>query len=232
MIPVDSPKYPPGVPSKFDPHGNVQHFPGNTIISHLSSSSEPELYNSVLALYDKLKNSHLSHLYTLLPPSSWHMTIFDGVCDQVRKPSRWPNDLSVDASLQECTSLFEKKLSSFDLQCDPPYRLSITGFEPLLTGIGIHLEPSTIGENTRIRELRDRLSNALHIRRSNHKTYGLHLTVAYLLRFLTEEQDKELRKLLMDHFDGMPKQFELGAPEFCTFEDMFAFKRLFYLKNQ
>lgn len=232
MIPVDSPKYPPGVPSKFDPDGNVQHFPGNTIISHLSPSSEPELYNSMLALYDKLKNSHLSHLYTLLPPSSWHMTVFDGVCDQVREPSRWPNDLSIDASLQECTSLFGKKLSSFDLQCDPPYRLSITGFEPLLIGIGVHLEPSTIGENTRIRELRDRLSNALYIRRSNHKTYGLHLTVAYLLRFLTEEQDKELRKLLMDHFDGMPKQFELGAPEFCTFEDMFAFKRLFYLKNQ
>ncbi|KAJ6584628.1 RNA ligase/cyclic nucleotide phosphodiesterase [Mycena capillaripes] len=231
-LPVEGPKYPPGVPYKFDPDGNVQHYPGNTIIAHLSPSSEPELYNSLLALYDKLKNSHLSHLYALLPPSSWHMTVFEGSVDQVRNSSRWPDDLPIDASLEECTSLYRNKLSSFDLQCDPPYHISITGFDPLQSGIGVHLEPYTVEENARIRGLRDRLSNLLHIRTTNHDTYGLHLSVAYLLRFLTEDQDKELTKLLMDHFESMPKRFELGPPEFCTFEDMFAFKRLFYLKNQ
>ncbi|KAJ7366618.1 RNA ligase/cyclic nucleotide phosphodiesterase [Mycena albidolilacea] len=232
LKPVEEPKYPPGVPSKFDSDGNAQHFPGNTVVSHLSPSSEPELYESMLALYDKLKRYHLSHLYALLPPSSWHMTVFEGVCDQVRVPGRWPDDLPIDASLQECTSLFENKLSSFDLQCDPPYRISVTGFDPLETGIGVHLEPSTPGENARIRGLRDRLSTLLHIRHKGHATYGLHLSMAYLLRILTEEQEKELRGLLMDHFNGMPKLFKLGAPEFCTFEDMLAFKRLFYLKNQ
>ncbi|KAJ7920789.1 RNA ligase/cyclic nucleotide phosphodiesterase [Mycena leptocephala] len=229
---VEGPKYPPGVPYKFDPDGNVQRYPGNTFICHLSPSSEPELYKSLLALYHKLENSHLSHLYTLLPPSSWHMTVFEGSCDQVRNSSRWPDDLSTDAPFEECTSLYEKKLSSFDLQCDPPYRISITGFDPLYSGIGVHLEPYTPEENTRIRDLRDRLSKLLHIRTKNHNTYGLHLSLAYLLRFLTEDQEKELMKLLMDHFDGMPKQFELGPPEFCTFEDMFAYRRLFYLKNQ
>ncbi|KAJ7645580.1 RNA ligase/cyclic nucleotide phosphodiesterase [Mycena polygramma] len=226
------PKYPAGVPYKFDPDGNVQPFPGNTIVSHLSPSSEPELYASLLALYDKLKDSHLSHLYTLLPPSSWHMTVFEGVCDQARGPGRWPDDLPVNASLVECTALYQDKLASFDLQCDPPYRITITGFEPLVTGIGIHLEPSTAEENTRIRGLRDRLARLLRIRSRTHDVYGLHLSVAYLLRFLTEEQEKELSGLLLDHFEGMPKDFELGPPEFCTFEDMFAFKRLFYLKNR
>ncbi|KAJ6584733.1 RNA ligase/cyclic nucleotide phosphodiesterase [Mycena capillaripes] len=226
-LPVDSegPKYPPGVPSKFDSDGNVQRFPGNTIVSHLSPTSEPELYNSMLALYDTLKNSHLSHLYALLPPSSWHMTVFEGVCDQV-------HDLSITASLEECTALYQEKLSSFDLQCDPPYYISITGFDPLETGIGIHLEPSTTEGDARIRGLRDWLSDVLHIRAKEHKTYVLHFSMAYLLRILTKEQDQELRKLLMDHLEGMPKQCKLGAPEFCTFEDMFAFKRLFYLKNQ
>jgi len=233
QLPVESPKYPPGVPSKFDPDGTVQHYPGNTIVSHLLEDAEPELYKSMLVLYDKLKNSHLSHLYALLPPSSWHMTVFEGVCDQVRVPGRWPDDLPMDASLEECTSQFGNKLSSFDLQCDPPYRISITGFDPLETGIGVHLEPSTTEENARIRGLRDRLSTLLHIRSKVHATYDLHFSMAYLLRILTEEQDKELRKLLMDHFEGgMPKELKLGAPEFCTFEDMFAFKRLFYLKNQ
>ena len=69
-------KYPKGIPHKFDPDGNVQPFPGNTIICHLSPSSE--IYASVQVLYQKLKEHPLSHLYTMLPPSSWHMTVFEG----------------------------------------------------------------------------------------------------------------------------------------------------------
>jgi len=36
----------------------------------------------------------------------------------------------------------------------------------------------------------------------------------------------------MDHLQEMPVEFELGAPEFCKFENMFVFNRQFYLKNQ
>ncbi|KAJ7210684.1 RNA ligase/cyclic nucleotide phosphodiesterase [Mycena haematopus] len=209
------PKYPAGVPNKFDPEGNVQRYPGNTIICHLSPSSE--LHKSLLELQDKLKSSHFSHLYALLPPSSWHMTIFEGVCE-VHQPGRWPDDLPDDASLAE--------LSSFDLQCDPPYHLTVIEFRPLSTaGIGVHIEPSTPEENARLRHLRDQLSKLLHIRTKDHETYVFHLSVAYMLRF-------ELMNLLADHFKGMPKQFELGPPEFCAFEDMFTFNRLVYLKKK
>ncbi|KAF8208568.1 RNA ligase/cyclic nucleotide phosphodiesterase [Mycena galopus ATCC 62051] len=228
---VEGPKYPSGVPNKFDPDGNVQPFPGNTTVCHLPPTSE--LYKSLLDFHEKLKSSHLRHLHTLLPPSSWHMTMLEGVCDKVRSRTRWPDDLSVDASLEECTSLYKKRLSSFDLQCDAPYHLTILKFKPLNTaGIGVHLEPSTPEENARLRRLRDRLSKLLHIRAKNHKTYVFHLSVAYMLRFLTEEQDKEMTELLTEHFEGMPKEFELGPPEFCTFESMFAFKQLFYLKKK
>lgn len=161
------------------------------------------------------------------------MTMFEGVCDQIRVPGRWPDDIPINASLERCTSLFENKLSSFDLQCDPPYHLSITGFGPRSIGIAARLEPTTNEENTKIRGLRDRLSELLHIRSQvDHADYVFHLNMAYLLRILTKDQDQELRKLLKDHFEGMPKQFKLGAPEFCTFEDMCAFRRLFYLKNE
>ncbi|KAJ7924449.1 RNA ligase/cyclic nucleotide phosphodiesterase [Mycena leptocephala] len=230
----EDPKYPPGVPSRFSPDGKVQHYPGNTIISHLSSSSEPELHKSMVALHDKLKSSRLSHLYTLLPPTSYHMTVFEGVLDKVRVPSRWPGDLPLNASLEECTALFEQKLSSFDLQCDPPYHISITGFGPLQIGIEVHLEPSTAEENARIRGLRGRLGQLLRISSERHDTYSypLHFSMAYLLRILTDEQERELRELLMDHFEGMPKEFTLGAPEFCTFEDMFSFEPLLSLRNQ
>jgi hypothetical protein len=223
------PKYPNGVPAKFDPDGNVQPFPGNTIIAHLSPSSE--LFASMLVLHDTLRLSHLSHLFTLLPPSSWHMTIFEGVCDQVRKPGYWPSDLAMDAPLAECDELFTKKLSAFDLRCDPPYLMSIVGWSPLTSGIGVHVELRTAEENKRLRGLRDRLADLLLIKHGNHATYDLHLSVAYLLRHLTDKQKTELTALLMDHFKGMPKEFDLGAPEFCVFDDMFAYNVQFYLED-
>ncbi|OIW31717.1 DUF1868-domain-containing protein [Coniochaeta ligniaria NRRL 30616] len=226
-----SSRYPAGIPGKFDKDGNVQPFPGNTIVCHLSQSSE--LYASLLGLYEKLRTGPHSHLYTLLPPPSWHMTVFEGVCDQVRKPGYWPSDLPPDAPLADCTAHFAEKLSTFDLGFDPPpYRMCVRGIDPLEIGLGLHLEFRDAGEETRFRALRDRISETLSLRHPGHESYGLHLSLAYLLRHLTDDQKAEISKLVLDHLAGSPVEFELGAPEFCTFENMFAFKRLFYLGIQ
>jgi len=224
--------YPAGVPSKFDPDGNVQRFPGNTIVSHLSPTSA--MYTSLLALHAKLAASPLSHLYALLPPSSWHMTVFEGVCDTERHPGHWPSDLPRDLPLEECTAHLGNKLKAFDLGEDarPPYRLTAQGFTSFDVGIGIHLMLRTPDEEARFRRLRDRLSEVLKIRHAQHNRYELHLSMAYFLRHLDDTQKEELGRLLMGHFETMPKEFDLAAPEFCTFENMFRFDRLFYLENR
>ncbi|KAK0631685.1 RNA ligase/cyclic nucleotide phosphodiesterase [Immersiella caudata] len=224
------PGYPIGVPSKFDPEGNVQPFSGNTIIAHLSPQTE--FYASLLELHAKLAASPLSSLFALLPPGSWHMTIFEGVCDSVRAPGHWPKDLHHDASLAQCTSHFVSKLENFHLTPaeQPPYRLVATGFSSFAVGIGIRLSLRTAEEEARFRRLRDRLAETLQIKHAHHKYYELHLSMAYFLRYLNKEQKAQLNALLKGHFDPMPKQFELGAPEFCTFEDMFRFDRMFYLR--
>lgn len=224
------PLYPAGIPGKFDRDGNVQQFPGNTIVCHLPQSSV--LYTSLLGLYERLRGYRHPHLYTLLPPPSWHMTVFEGVCDKVRRPGYWPSDLPLDAPLADCTDHFARKLFSFDLQCDPPYHLRISGMDPLDVGIGIHLEFRDADEEARFRRMRDRISETLNLRHPGHESYGLHLSLAYLLRYPTDEQKAELSKLVLDHLKDAPVDFELGAPEFCTFENMFAFKRLFYLGGE
>ena len=61
------------------------------------------------------------------------------------------------------------------------------------------MEPSTTAEAARLRDLRDRLADLLQIRRPGHDSYGLRLSVAYLLRHLTEERKSELLALLVDH---------------------------------
>jgi hypothetical protein len=216
-------KYPPGVPDKFDPDGNVQHFAGNTIHCQLSDTSE--LYASLHVLYDRLKQSRLSHLYALLPPSSWHMTVFKGVVDQIREP--WPDNLATTASLEECNALFKKELSSFDLDTKLPYHLTVVGFTS--EGMGLHVVPHNAAE---LRGLRDRLADLLRIRYSDHEDFELHISLGYFLRYLTDDQIVELNSLKMDHFKDMPKEFELGAPEFARFEDMFAYEPLLHLKNR
>jgi hypothetical protein len=167
----------------------------------------------------------------MLPPSSWHMTVFEGALDKPRKAAYWPADLDLNALIADCTALLEKKLESFDLQYETLFRLSVTGFKPLVSSIGVYIEPRTTEENMAIRHLRDRLADVTKMRQKGHEKYRFHLGVAYLLRHLSDEQDKELTEFLMRHFKDMPKELELGLPEFCRFEDMFAFERLLYLKN-
>lgn len=134
--------------------------------------------------------------------------------------------------LEACTARFAEKLAAFDLQCDPPLRLTATGATPQLFGICVNLRLRTADEESRLRALRDRLADTLQVRHPHHANYGLHLSTAYYLRYLDQAEADEIATLLADHFRDMPTEFELGAPEFCTFENMSQFDRLFYLKIQ
>lgn len=111
--------------------------------------------------------------------------------------------------------------------------MTVSGFSSFAVGIGVAVRLRTADEEARFRGLRDRLSETLQLRHPQHSDYDLHLSMAYFLRYLNQEQTAELSRLLREHFDNeMPKEFELGAPEFCTFENMFKFERMFYLKRQ
>ncbi|SCY91035.1 DUF1868 domain-containing protein [Rhizobium sp. NFACC06-2] len=219
---------PSGVPSKFTVDGAVRPFPGNTIICHLSQDSELHTRLTQLAL--ELDGCNNEALYTLLPPSSWHMTVFEGVCDQVRTPGFWPADLPADAPLAECNAAFSRKLSAFDMNTTPSFRMRISGYTPRVDGIGLHLEPVDTAEDARIRNLRDRLSKELQIRHPFHEEYGFHLSIAYFIRFPTDDERSALDKILFNRLQDMPTEFELAAPEFCFFDDMFEFRRQFFLK--
>lgn len=219
---------PSGVPSKFTVDGAVRPFPGNTIICHLPQDSE--LHTRLRQLALDLDEGNKEALYTLLPPSSWHMTVFEGVCDQVRTPGFWPTDLPIDAPLAECNAAFSQKLSAFDMSTTPSFRMRISGYTPRVDGIGLHLEPVNDVEEVRIRSLRDRLSNELQIRHPSHQAYVFHMSIAYFIRFPSDDERSAVDAMLFNHFQDMPTEFELAAPEFCFFDDMFEFRRQFFLK--
>jgi hypothetical protein len=219
---------PSGVPNKFDDHGRVQQFAGNTIICPLAEGSS--LYQRLLPLIEELRQHELSRLYTLLPPSSWHMTLFEGVVDQRRGPGQWPKDLDVNATLEKCTSHFKEKLSTFDVNTPLPIRVTPAAIEfpRSLSGIRVRLEPHN---EEALRDLRNRLSDLLQIRGKKHDVYGFHLSLAYMINFPTRRQEEQLLEVFLKHFEMIPKTATLEWPAFCEFDDMFAYRPVLNLSN-
>ncbi|RDW56756.1 hypothetical protein BP6252_13979 [Coleophoma cylindrospora] len=232
LIPPSRPQYPIGIPSKFGPDGSVHRYPGNTTVCHIPSTAP--IIPGLHAIYDTFStHPTLSQRIHLLPPSSWHMTVLDGVREEECEPGMWAIGKEKQP-LDECTAEFTPRLRQLGLQLEgeglaPPYRMRIRGFGDLTVGIGLEVEGQTVEEEKRMRRLRDRLADTLGFRAPNHETYPFHISTAYMMRWIEGEDREELDRVLAKLLAEMPKEFELGAVEFNTFEDMHAFPRLFYL---
>ncbi|KAL7893659.1 RNA ligase/cyclic nucleotide phosphodiesterase [Trichoderma sp. SZMC 28014] len=228
----ERPLYPRGIPSKFSSDGVLQRLPGNTLICHLPPTSP--LQPGLNAVYASL-SSHpvLSKLIHLLPKVSWHMTVLGGIHGDQITPGKRPPAFK-GRPLEEVTKAFSQKLKQLGLELEneglaPPYKMKIRGFDGAKVGIGLEVGGATAEEEKRIRLLRDRLADVLGLRRPNHETYGFHITMAYLMRYIEGKNRKMLNALFEKHLSEVQLEFELGAVEFCTYENMYAFARLFYL---
>lgn len=227
--------YPPDVGRKFDADGRVKPFAGNTIICHVpQQGSGSETFDALLDIYRQLPVHAFAAKVTALPPSSHHMTIFGGANDQDRKPGLWPADLPLDLPMADCDRLLGERLKAFRLDCDLPLRMRVNLAEPAASErpLTIRLLPVDDAEQAKLTRLRERLSQTLAIRAPGHDAYRFHITLGYLCRWLTPAEDADYRRALKGWREGLAKRcpvIELGAPEYCTLADMFAFKRQFYL---
>lgn len=220
---------PPSVGRKFNADGSPCSFPGNTIISHIPLATP--LSDALTAVRDTLAAGGYAPCLALLPPSSYHMTVFEGVTESSRRRGVWPADLPIDAPLAAAHRQLEQRLEGFALDCALPLRMRLDAFslerDP---GATIRLLPLDEQENRKLRRLRDRLSARLRVRAPDHDEYGFHITLAYLVDWMTPEQRREYIAVQSDCFNMLQKRvpmIELGAPEFCVFYDMFAFDTRF-----
>jgi hypothetical protein len=221
---------PADVGRKFHADGSVRGFPGNTVLCHLPA--EGPARTALMQVYDRLA-ALPARRHALLPPSSWHMTVFEGVCDQIRDPVRWPADLPLDAPLAACTDLFAARLRATRFGIEAPIRVAAGGVIAVHGGfLGLRLEPADPDEHRRLRSLRDRLSAVLGLRVPIHVGYGFHLTIGYQIDWLTPAEQLAMAEVCRDataHLLEAAPIFTFGVPEFCTFEDMHAFRTLFHL---
>jgi hypothetical protein len=222
---------PSGVGRKFHPNGQVRPFPGNTIVCHTASA--PALTERLSELHERLRAARAARLYTLLPPSSWHMTLFDCVADEVRVPDCWPRDMPLDTPLAEVHRLFEERLKAEVFAPKLTFSMRVTAAGRLRNGIDIRLQPVDTAEEQAIRTLRDRIAAVLRLRRAAHDTYGFHITLAYFIAYPGEDEAAELHNLMREEVRALEASlppFIVGPPEFCHFADMFVFNRQFFLR--
>lgn len=220
---------------KFYPDGRVHPFRGNTVVCHLDQQGpNSDFFYALLDIYRQLPAQRFWHKITPLPPSSYHMTIFGGANDPDRKPEIWPRDIPLDTPIDECSRILGDRLKAAAIGTVAPLRLRIDE-TPMVQGelpMTIRLLPIDDAENKRLRDLRDRLSDIFGIRSPNHDRYRFHVTLAYLIRHLARAEQKAFEEAYAHHHADLAKRFpvvEIGQPEYCLMDDMFAFHRQFYI---
>ena len=160
------------------------------------------------------------------------MTVFNGVCDQERDAALWPEDLPRDLPLAEIDRIFEARLRAERFGPELSFAMRVKRSRPPKSGITIDLEPAGAKEEQAIRALRARLSGTLGFGCPAPDTYIFHITLAYFTRHPTGGEKAEVEGILTGEVEEMTKSlapFAAGPPEFCLFNDMFAFSRRFYL---
>ncbi|KAK1061967.1 hypothetical protein LTR74_010631 [Friedmanniomyces endolithicus] len=220
-------QYPRWIGHKFNPDGQIMPCPDNTVLSPLDPANA--LHRSLQALLNDLQQQNFASLYTFLPPSSWHMTTYEGVSDQIRLRNSWPADLPVTSSLKACHAHVATRLADFEHGLGAVAKMEVAGFEPLAEGIALKLVPATSHGERALRDLRDRLSQRLGMHHPGHDNYSFHMSLGYLLRHLSEGDEARIAQFLQGWHAKLPQSFELAVPEYCVYDDMYSFRRMFYL---
>lgn len=229
----DRAAWPPSVGYKFHANGEVRYFPGNTIICPLTRA-EPGLCAAVSLAQDRLKAAAFAAAYSFLPPDSFHMTMFEGVLEEKRRPELWPADLPLDAPLDEVTAHFATKLRTlpfertFWMRCRG-LSLSASG------GLQIDLVPADAASEQTLSLSRDRLADLLQYRAPNHASYGFHISLAYLVKWLADEQLELLRAALAAGSAALARSIDtvtLGPAYLTRFDTMYRFEPVLALGDR
>jgi hypothetical protein len=222
---LDGTGKPPAIGQKFTSGGEPLRFAGNTVLCRIDQASDA--YTALFAAQQVLKAGPCADAFTFLPPASFHMTVFEGVNEQHRMADRWPEHLATDVPLAATTLDFEIRLR--DVALPNRFQIRPTG---LFGGFSVRVGGASGVTAAALRAARNDLSTALNLRRPDHGTYEFHITLGYLLRWLTAaEADQVIRlsgQVAIDLIARQPK-FDIGPVEFCTFETMQRFDPMMLL---
>jgi len=212
------------VGTKFNRDGTARTFPGNTVISKIGS--DMPVYAALVEAQNRLKSLECAQKYAFLPPASFHMTVIEGLCDQVRKPKNWTTKLALDLPLVDTNKFL---IDLFPLITPPDLvemRIAGRGGTGVLM---IMLEPADKESMIAMTAYRDRFADETGIRFPGHDDYKFHISLAYNLIELTESEERQLTQTyasVLHDISTTIGSFRLNPPSLACFENMLTFNDL------
>ncbi|MBP1468286.1 DUF1868 domain-containing protein [Candidatus Chloroploca sp. M-50] len=212
------PRYTREVGRKFHADGTPQYFPGNTIICMLSPTHP--LFQTASAFQEALGKTPVGAKFAFLPPASFHMTVMDLLCDQVRDPAHWAHALPHESTMAEADAFVYARVQPLV----PPTEL-VMRVVGIFYGNNLMLTLKPADEATRnsLHAYRASVAAATGIRFPDHDTYGFHLSLAYRLIELTGAEEEVLTSVC-HHWEpalqAAGAALVLPPPQLCRFDDM------------
>lgn len=209
---------------RYDAEGRFLREPGNTIVCHVVPGSRTA--SALGRVSEGLMALPYGDRFAYTPPSSYHMTVFQGIIDTRRVPVYWPEGIALDMPVDETTQLFLSRLADFPPA--PPFRMRVKEVTPL----GVTVVGATAEDEAAIRSFRDALTEPFAYRHPDHDDYTFHITLAYLKAWLPAGAESIHLPALAEltrAFAGEIDVVELGLPAFCEFTDMTEFRPLLFL---
>jgi len=211
-----------GAENKFDIEGNPLPSPGCTIVSNIPLNSD--LSNEITNFQKRLKDFSPKKTYVYLPATSFHMTLFDCCNFNTKNTKYWPENIDKNLNYNQIAIQLNKRLKNFVFPTELNMKLKM-----FYGGYSIVLKPFSEKDEKILKKCRDELSKILRIKFENHQRYTFHITLAYILRELEQDEIKKLLEFNNKLFREFNKKFPkivLSKPEMCTFENMLAFKKI------
>jgi len=213
---------PVAVGTKFDEEGVARRFPGLSVVAALGP--EQRQFELLVDLQERARRAAFGPKLSFLPPSSFHMTVFDLICDQVRELEHWSSELALDAPLHEVDTWMHGQVMAVAEWPMPRMRFAEMG--PL--GVSFHavLEPEDAATAAALARFREAVSKATGVRHPNHDRYRFHVTLAYRMEAFDEADIAALAAFCADTDGRLGESFgslQLPKPELTFFDDMCSF---------
>jgi len=215
------PEPPPHLGTRYDLSGKFQYEPGNTIICHVVEGSQTQ--EALIDARATFLAMPEAAQFTFTPISSLHMTLFQGIIEERRRPFFWPADIALDTPIDEMTDIMLERLGAF--QARDPFKVAVTHARPT----GLMVEGAAEGDRRAMRLWRNAFADLLGYRHPDHDEYAFHITFDYVIERLKDEALPRWQQML-DQVTAEIREktpiLELHPPAFCSFDDMNHFEEL------
>ncbi len=217
-------QYTPSVGTKYHADGTVRRFPGCSVVCRLAPLMPQFARLEWVQAYSR--DEFFAKKLAYLPPDSFHMTIFDLVCDERRVPEAWSDRLALDAPLPEVEAALAEALESVEFPTRR-FRMRFGGLGPFHTTLHVLLDPADWATRRALAALREEISRVTGVRHPNHDSYRFHVSLAYLLQPLSAQDKRDYLSYTAEVESRLEVVFStlrLLEPELTFFDDMHDFR--------